>query len=270
MQLAINEATTMNASFREDIEAYAAAGFEAVELWLDKVAAYAEENSLEEARSLLGDNGIEAVGACFHAGLMLTEGQDRTDALEGLKRKLEICQALGAPSMIVCPDGPQEDLAARHYDAAAEGLAEAADLASEYDVSLGIEFIQGHPFVGTAVTAAEMADKTGRDNVGVLFDTFHFYVGASKVINIQQIADRVLFVHLNDCHKMPVELAQDSDRTFPGEGMFPLLRILDELKTGGYDGYISLELFDQDVWEMEAQEAADLCYEKCRSFMAGV
>jgi sugar phosphate isomerase/epimerase len=266
VQIAINEATTMNASFREDIAAYAAAGFEAVELWLDKVAKYAEKNSLEDARRLLTDNGVEAVGACFHAGIMLTDGQDRSGALDALKRKLEICQALGAPTLIVCPDGPGEELKAAHYDAAAEGLAEAADIALGYDVSLGIEFIQGHPFVGTAVTAAEMADKTGRDNVGVLFDTFHFYVGASKVVNIQQVADRVSFVHLNDCRKMPVELAQDSDRTFPGEGMFPLPRILGELQAGGYDGYISLELFDQDVWDMSAQQAADLCYEKCRTF----
>lgn len=270
MKLAINEATTMHGSFQEDIETYAAAGFKYVELWLDKVQEYVDEHSLQDARHLLDDNDMEAVGSCFHVGLMLTSGQERADALDGLRRKLEICQALDAPNLIVCPDGPSDELESAHYEKAARGMAEAADIAADYGVTLGIEFIQGHPFVGTAVTAAEMAIHADRDNVGILFDTFHFYAGCSKVVNIPRVADQVSFVHLNDCPNMPVELATDADRCFPGEGMFPLSRIVSDLAAGGYEGFLSLELFDEDVWEMEPQAAADLCYEKGSSFIAAL
>ena len=54
MQACINQATTMTTDFATDLQAYAEAGFERVELWLDKVEAYlAEGGSLEKAQALL-------------------------------------------------------------------------------------------------------------------------------------------------------------------------------------------------------------------------
>jgi len=71
MRPCINQATTMTTDFETDMRAYAAAGFDAVELWLAKVIDYADTDphvcgkaGSEQARRLLEELHLEPVCAC--------------------------------------------------------------------------------------------------------------------------------------------------------------------------------------------------------------
>jgi len=268
MKLAINPATTMPAAFEEDVVAYSAAGFRAMEIWLGKVDAYVQKgHALKDARKLMSDNGLAPAGACF-SGLSFSGDENEKKSLDGLRSRAEMCQALGAKTLVVIPSVPTQQVTVETFDKLAAGMARAGEIAEPFGVSLAIEFIKGFPQVGCPRTAADVARKSKRKNVGVLFDTFHFYAGVSKLADIPYMKkSELLLVHLNDCKDVPREMMQDNMRVFPGDGVFPLKDILGGLNVLGYTGYLSLELFCKDVWDMPVKEAAKLSYQKTSAFL---
>ena len=67
-------------------------------------------------------------------------------------------------------------------------------------------------------------------------------------------------MQLCDLSGTPRELAGDSDRILPGDGDFPLGPIVDRLARIGYDGYVSLELLNPQLWQISADRVADVGY----------
>ena len=50
--------------------------------------------------------------------------------------------------------------------------------------------------------------------------------------------------------------AVDADRVFPGDGIAPLGQILRDLQGAGYNGMLSLELFNKSYWAQDARLVA--------------
>lgn len=265
-KIAINQVTTMKSSFEEDIIAYRAAGFGAMGLWLDKLDPYLEKNSLDSAKKMLIDNGLKPISACFHYGLMLSEGKQRQENIESFQKKLEICQALDVPILMVPTDFP-ETVNKPDYERAVQGIREAAQMSQKYHVKLAIEFIKGAKFIATLETALDLVRKSQASNVGILFDTFHFYAGASKFESIRTMKkDELFLVHINDILPTYLEIAADSDRTCPGKRVLPLTDMINAIVDTGYEDFYSIELFNEKIWEVSPVDAAKLCYDTTTAF----
>ena len=144
----------------------------------------------------------------------------------------------------------------------AENLRWAGDFGREHGVRLGIEFLKGSRFVNNLDTALRLSALTNHSHVGVLVDTFHLYAGASKLEDLEarDAPDQLFFVHLNDVPiEPPRDLWVDTDRVLPGEGCLPLADILGKIRRTGYNGYVSLELFNvafAERWASELEGAA--------------
>jgi sugar phosphate isomerase/epimerase len=52
-------------------------------------------------------------------------------------------------------------------------------------------------------------------------------------------------------------MAGDADRILPGEGDFQIEPILDHLASIGYEGYVSLEVLNPQLWAISADRVAD-------------
>jgi len=256
LNFAINEATTMEADFPADIEVYSRAGFRAVELWLPKLEKYLADHSLEDAENLIKENRIKPIAACFQGGVMLSRGEKRGEVIESFRRKLNICQSLSCPILVIPTDFPDK-VELSMYDEAALNIQEAADIAKEFDISLAIEFIQNASFLGTLATTANLVRKVKRRNVGIVLDMFHFYAGGSKWEDFDLISQGdILLVHLNDVKDIPREIMADQNRVLPGEGILPIKKIIERLEKVEYQGYYSLELFNEELWKMPIKDAA--------------
>ncbi|MBS3763233.1 MAG: sugar phosphate isomerase/epimerase [Planctomycetes bacterium] len=271
MKLSINPATTMPASFEEDVIAYAEAGFDAMEIWLSKIDDYMKDGKdLKDASQLMNDNNMAAAGACFSA-LTFSADESEKESFDQFKTRLQMCQALGAETLVVIPTVPGSPVTPDKYDTLVEGMARCCDIAEPYGVSLAIEFIKGGGLIGSVATAADIANRTQRDNIGVLFDTFHFYMGISKVSDIRNLSgDDILLIHLNDCPDVYREIAEDGMRILPGEGAIPLQEILGAVRDTGYNGFVSLEIFNQDIWDLDVKHAAKISYDKASSFFENI
>ncbi|KUK23968.1 MAG: Xylose isomerase domain-containing protein TIM barrel, partial [Thermotoga sp. 50_1627] len=93
-----------------------------------------------------------------------------------------------------------------------------------------------------------------------------FFSGDSRLEELEEIdARKIVVVHVNDLPK--VEDVKDSDRIMPGDGILPLRDFFETLEKIGYDGPVSVELFNQDYWDKPACETTRIAFEKLMRFL---
>jgi sugar phosphate isomerase/epimerase len=78
--------------------------------------------------------------------------------------------------------------------------------------------------------------------------------------------DQVAVAHFNDPPARPRrEQQRDENRVWPGEGHLDLRRYLGLLGEIGYRGWLSLELFREELWARDPLEVARIGMEKMRA-----
>jgi sugar phosphate isomerase/epimerase len=248
--------TTLSTPFEDDIPTLARAGWTAVELWLTKLETYLKSHGTAEAKALLTDHGVQAVGAGSQGGLLATQGRERDAHWEQYRRRLDLLAELEVPTLVITGDfllEPTEESLAR----AVSSLAEAAEAARPRGIRLALEFQKGYRFCSSLDTTLSMLGQVQLDNLGLCLDVFHYYTGPSKFEDLGLLSPATLFwLQLSDLSGTPRELAEDRDRILPGEGDFLLGPLLDQIDHIGYEGYASLEVFNPQLWQIPADRVA--------------
>jgi len=271
VKFCMNPITFGDRDFAVGIEASAKGGFDAVELWLPHVEKFlAAGHTPAEARAVLDDHGVKAAGACFVAGLIASAGEAKRKAFDAAKARFQLCQALGARTIVCVGDGPAQPTPDDYHDAA-EQAREVGDLAASFGLTVGIEFVAGFPFVGTLATAARLVSDADHVSLGILFDCFHFWAGRSKMADFDHLRGvPIAFVHLNDALDLPREILRDSHRVLPGRGAFPLREIVGCIEATGFEGYYSVELFNEQLFAADPVEVATMAREACDQLAASL
>jgi sugar phosphate isomerase/epimerase len=258
MRPCISEATTLPAPFADDVNAYADGGCTAMEVWLTKLETHLETHSAADTRKLLEDRQITPAAAAYQGGLLLSQGEQRKAHYDHLKRRLDLCQAFGIPTLLVVADFV-ERVDPTALERAVVSLRQAAQWSAAFGVRLALEFRGSATFCSSLDTALSLVAACGEPNVGVNFDVFHYYTGPSKFDDLAGLTPANLaFVQVCDVAGVPRELATDADRVFPGEGDFRLDPIVQHLRRVGYDGYVSLELMNPTLWQSRPTQVAEL------------
>jgi 2-keto-myo-inositol isomerase len=257
MQLALNGATIMHAPLCDDLEIAAEAGFSALEVWAPKLDAYLRERSLEELAGRMLALGVRPWCINSIEDITPRDALGRARIIEQLERTAAVARAIGAPSIVVVPGRAPAgfDRAAAVADAVAV-LRLMSDVAG--DVGLAFEFL-GKPgcSVPTLDMAIDIVAEADRPNVGMVIDTFHFHAGGSRMADLARVPiDRLFVVHLNGCEDRPKTELIDAHRLFPGEGVIPIEEILRALRSRGFDGMMSIEIFRPEYWARDPRDVA--------------
>ena len=264
MKPCISEATTLPCTFADDVAHFADAGCQAMEVWLPKLETHLETHSTNDTRRLLSDRGMALVAAAYQGGLLLSQGEVRKAHYDHFLKRLELCQALGIPTLLLVADYAQP-LDGTALERSVVSLAQAAQWAAGFGVRLGLEFRSRSSFCSSLDTAIALVQQCGEPNVGINLDVFHFYTGPSKFEDFDVLAaDRLAHVQICDLAGVPRELAQDSDRVLPGDGDFRLGPILDRLRQIGYPGWVSLELMNPTLWQANPAQVAEIGFTALR------
>ncbi|HLY62265.1 MAG TPA: sugar phosphate isomerase/epimerase family protein [Terriglobia bacterium] len=247
----INQATTRKVDYTIAMDAYSKAGFRLVELWLDTVNLFLEKNSVAVARRVMADLGLAPRSACAECGnLFFRDVPEREKKWEAFERKLDMTAQLGANRFVMC-SGITKDVKPSDYTSAVPMLHDIGELGRKYGIVIGIEFMRGAKFLGSVETTANLLHQVGHPNLGVLFDTFHFYAGISKLDDLERLKPgEISWVHIDDVPPKPRELLDDNDRVYVGDGVIPLEKILPTIARI-YQGPVSFEVFqyaDQDPY----------------------
>jgi 2-keto-myo-inositol isomerase len=253
MKLALNGATTMRASLETDLQAAKAAGFDYLEIWKAKLG----QTSIAELKNLFAEAGVPPLSINSIEHITFRDPQAYEAIKQECRELSRIAAEIECPYIVVVPGRlPPHDV-----DVVAESvpvLAELCDVAGEYGVALGFEFL-GQPdcSVPTLDLAEAIVRETGRDNLGLVIDSFHFFAGGSNVQMIEKLDPRLIYIfHLNDAEDLPRAQLEDRHRLLPGLGILPLREMMAAFRKIGYDDVASVEIFRPEYWERDPFELA--------------
>ncbi|MGE3312374.1 MAG: sugar phosphate isomerase/epimerase family protein [Limisphaerales bacterium] len=215
-------------------------------------------------RRALNDSGL-AVPTLIYLG-------DWFDALdaewptvrERCARRLAQAAVLGAPHVIAAPPAGDAELmrgALRYRELLEIGEREGSLPSFEF---LG--------FVGrfcTIESALEILVASGHPKATTILDPFHVFRGGGSVEAIDRLAAHQIAVsHFNDAPAHPPRAEQhDADRVWPGLGHLDLRDYLRRLEATGFRGFVSLELFREDLWARDPFEVAHEGMEHLRALL---
>lgn len=255
MKLALNGATTMRADLVTDLEAAKAAGFDYLEIWAAKLRAFLKEKTTSELRDLFTAAQIPPLSINSIEHITFRDPV----AYERIKQECEelssIAAAIGCGCIVVVP-GPLPEGGATREAVVAESvkvLKELCDIAAKHNVTLAFEFL-GQPdcSVPTLDLAAEIVREVGRDDLGLVIDSFHFYAGGSTFEMIDALDPKLIQIfHINDAEDLPREQLEDRHRLLPGLGILPLGKLVSAFRRIGYDKVASVEIFRPEYWERD-------------------
>jgi sugar phosphate isomerase/epimerase len=118
--------------------------------------------------------------------------------------------------------------------------------------------------------AVFVAVESGHPSACVLPDVYHIFRGGSDFAGLGLLAGRAVHCfHMNDYPggKARTEY-NDGDRVFPGDGVAPLAEIMSILQAIGFNGALSLELFNRGYWQRPAEEVAREGLDKMQAAVA--
>jgi 4-hydroxyphenylpyruvate dioxygenase len=253
----ISQVCCLNSPFDRDLEDFAGAGCQSVEVWLTKLETYLEKHTLKDVRYWLEKTRLKLPVASFQGGLLASQGEARREAWELFKRRLDLCRELGIGTIVVACDVPRP-LTQQTIERVQVSLTQAAQEAGQRGIRAALEFQADSAFGNNLQTAAALVADIGSPHLGLCLDAFHWYVGPSKVEDLGCLTGENLFhVQICDLADTPRELARDADRILPGEGDIPLAPLIAHLKRIKYDGCVSIELMNPRLWQAPALQLAD-------------
>jgi sugar phosphate isomerase/epimerase len=260
-QVAINSISTKQGTLPETLQAYADAGFRNIEMPFGHVKPWLREgHSRADLKALFDGLGLRFIGG-FEAGVTAfgsAEERERNHSLH--VENAEIIAAMGGGVLVVGTDGP-EHKSLEALEVLGRTCAELVEQRFPDSVSLAIEF-NWSPLVKSIKSAYRTVLAADHPRVGILFDPAHFYCTASKFEDLTpDVISRILHVHVDDMRDKPGDLSDcNSDRVLPGEGILDLDALFGRIEESGYDGYFSIELFNQEVWDLPTGDAARRCF----------
>lgn len=185
-------------------------------------------------------------------------------ALPDFEKQAAIAQAIG---MDACATYilPSSDLPfIENWNFHVQRLRPIAEVLAGHGLRFGLEFVAPyhlrrkwpHAFIFTAGQMLELAKNVG-ENVGLLIDCFHVHTAGDTWEFLATIpASKIVLTHLNDAPRIRLADIEDGQRVLPGEGAIDIAGFLGALKRTGYDGPMSLEVFNADLRAMPPLEAA--------------
>ena len=107
--------------------------------------------------------------------------------------------------------------------------------------------------------AWEAVRRADHPAVGLVLDTFHILARSTDLSAIRSIPrDRIFLVQLADAPLLQMDYLSWSRhfRNFPGQGELPVLDFMEALPATGYDGALSLEIFNDQFRAGSARSVA--------------
>lgn len=193
-----------------------------------------------EVRALLNENGLRCWGSVTlmfgDRGLPAKEEAKRATSVQYCKDVITMVRELegheitivpGTVGKIVSDATPEEE-----WQWAVEGMKEINDHARREGIKIAIEPINRFEtyFVTRGAQAYALAEATAPD-VGVCLDTFHLNIEEEDPYQtILDCGDRLVDFHVADTNRMPA-----------GYGHWDWQKVIETLRTVGYDGALTAE-----------------------------
>ncbi len=233
----------VSGTLQEKLEAIAAAGFTAVEIFENDLIAF--PGSPTEVRRICADLGLSIV-TCqpFRDFEGMPDGR-RQRVFDRAERKFDLLQELGTDLLFVCSSVSPEALPG--IDRLAADFAELGERAGRRGLRVGYEALAWGRHVFDYRDAWEIVRRANRPEVGIILDSFHILARGLDLAAIGTIPrDKIEMVQMADAPLLQMDPLSWSRhwRCLPGQGDLDLSGFMRALAATGYDGVLSLEIFN--------------------------
>ncbi|MAZ15048.1 MAG: 3-keto-5-aminohexanoate cleavage protein [Ahrensia sp.] len=234
---------SISGDLTEKLAAIAAAGFDGVEIFENDFLAF--DGGPGEVGRMVRDHGLEiSLFQPFRDFEGMPEPQ-RTRAFDRAERKFDVMQELGTDLVLICSNVSPISLGG--IDRAADDFRELGERAAKRGIRIGYEALAWGRHINDHRDAWEIVRRADHPSVGLILDSFHTLARKIDPDTIRSIpGDRIFFIQLADAPKIDMDLLYWSRhfRNMPGEGDLDVSGFMSAVAATGYDGILSLEIFN--------------------------
>ena len=265
-QLSINQYTLRQWTIPQLLAGCRAEQIRFVSLWRDKVA----ETGLQETRKLLDNAGIKVSSLC-RGGFFPTPTRERqARMLEENYRAVDEAAALGAEVLVlVCGGIVNHDLD-QSRAMVAQGIDSLLPYAAEAGVKLGLEplhpmFAADRSVVVTLGQANAIIKSLKSESLGVVIDVYHVWWDPDLYAEIERASGHIFGFHVNDWIVPVPDIL--NGRGMMGDGVIEIKRLCQAVTTAGYRGPIEVEIFNDELWQLDGHELLRLVKERFLTYV---
>lgn len=256
-------------SLRELIDITASAGYDAIEPWISDLEAHESSGaSAKDAAQQVRDAGLSVQGAIGFFEWIVDDEAKRRAALEQARRDMDLVARFGG-TLIAAPPWGATEVTDIDLNRAAERYWELCEVGRGCGVRPLVEVWGFSKTLSRLGQAAQVAIESGHANACILADVYHLHKGGSPHAGLAMLrGQKMPLFHVNDYPAEPgPETIKDEQRVWPGDGVAPLGEIFGTLESIGFDGFLSLELFNPEYWKGDPLETARTGREKLRQVL---
>ncbi|MCL2743735.1 MAG: sugar phosphate isomerase/epimerase [Planctomycetaceae bacterium] len=268
---AINSGTLkgFDLPIEEQINVAAEAGYDGIEPWSIGLEQYLQRGgTLRDLRKRIEDCGLSVPGGCAFFPWIVDDENIRKNGIEQMKREMAMFREIGATLIAATAWGAKETRL-DNFPVLGERYRTILEIGLQEGVIPQLE-IWGHSATLTTLSDVfSIASYCGHQQVKFLLDVYHLYRGGSPIEGLALLNPQTLSVfHVNDYPADPPrEYLVDKHRVYPGDGIAPLKEIGSMLRTIGFDGWLSFEVFNLDYWATgDSLKVAKTGLEKMKAF----
>ena len=233
----------LSGGLAEKLEAIAAAGFKGVEIFENDLLSF--NGTPADVRNMAADLDLEIITFQPFRDFEGLPPDKRARAFARAERKFDVMAELGCDLLLVCSSVAQDCMGG--IDRAAADLRDLGDRAKMRGLRIGYEALAWGRHINDYRDAWEAVRRADHPSVGLVLDTFHTLARKTDLGVMRNIPrDRIFLVQVADAPAMDMDVLSWSRhfRNFPGQGDLPVLDFMTALDATGYDGLLSLEIFN--------------------------
>jgi 4-hydroxyphenylpyruvate dioxygenase len=246
---------SLSGSLSEKLEAIAAAKFDAVEIFENDLVTFT--GTPADVRRAAESLGLGIVTLQPFRDFEGMPDSQRDRVFGRAERKFDVMQELGCDLLMICSNVSPDCVGG--IDRSAADLHELGERAARRGLRIAFEALAWGKHINDYRDAWEAVRRANHPAVGLVLDTFHILARKTDLGAIRSIPrDRIFLVQMADAPMLQMDYLSWSRhfRNFPGQGDLPLLDFMGALATTGYDGPLSLEIFNDQFRAGSARNVA--------------
>jgi 4-hydroxyphenylpyruvate dioxygenase len=246
---------SLSGSLNEKLEAIAAAKFDAVEIFENDLVTF--NGTPADVRRATEQLGLEIVTLQPFRDFEGMPDGHRARVFARAERKFDVMQELGCDLLMICSNVSPDCIGG--IDRAAADLCELGERAAKRGLRVAFEALAWGRHINDYRDAWEAVRRANHPAVGLVLDTFHILARKTDLGAIRSIPrDKIFLVQMADAPLLQMDYLSWSRhfRNFPGQGDLPLVEFMEALGATGYDGFLSLEIFNDQFRAGSARSVA--------------
>ena len=243
-------------------------GWNAVELRrLDFTRCFEKGMSNEQVIAFLRASGLKVAVLGTEYGLIFAQGDESRRLFGVLEETCLNAKALGCEMIMIAPGQNTGTI-----KQAAANFRSAGEVVQAHGLRIALEFNSAHDVINALGVGREVIALANHPSAGLLLDAYHLERSGGGGRGFEDLAPEEIFTfQFSDVPAGAQPVAKrPTDRLIPGQGRVRWKEVFQLLAEKGYDGYLSYEGPNPELWARPPGEVAREAAAATRQLLAAV